>query len=124
VHNPAGLLRVWLESFDAWRGELQSDRERDEEAQRLERTAASRDELMVEWFKGTEGAVQERLAAMAVDAIARLGERGRAELVERSPAVRTWTEAQWSAQLDTYVKAAIRRDLDSFDAWLAKSGRA
>jgi hypothetical protein len=120
VHNPAGLLRVWLESFDAWRAEREGDRDREAEASRLAREAASRDELMLEWFKETEAKVRERVGALAPEARDAIREEGRAELLARSPAVRTWTEQQWEAQLDTYVKSVVRRDLDGFETWLAR----
>jgi hypothetical protein len=123
VHNPGGLLRVWLESFESWRAELEADRTRDEEAKRLARQAASRDELMLEWFKLTEAAVQERVSALDGGTLAAMKQRGRADLLTRSPAVRTWTDAQWESQLDTYVKAEIRRELESFESWLQRTGR-
>ncbi len=119
VHNPAGLLRVWLESFDAWRPELAAERERDIEARRREQETASREELMLEWFRFTEAEVQARFDALDPDVRAEIEARGRAELMAKSSAVRTWTDQQWAAQLATYVRSELRRDLDGFDAWLA-----
>lgn len=121
VHNPAGLLRVWLESFDAWRPELAAERERDIEARRREQETASRDELMLDWFRFTEAEVQKRFDALDPDVRTEIEARGRAELLGKSSAVRTWTDQQWAAQLATYVRSELRRDLDGFDTWLAKT---
>jgi hypothetical protein len=123
VHNPAGLLRVWLESFASWRGELDADRRRDEELRRAEQASLSRDELMLEWFKETEAKVQERVDGLDPETRSAMRARGRDELLAKSPAVRTWNERQWETQLDTYVKGEIRRDLESFDEWLRRTGR-
>lgn len=122
VHNPAGLLRVWLESFDAWRPELAAERDAEEQARRAAAESLTKDELMLEWFRETEELVQERYAALDEDTreITRL--RGRRQMLAKSPSVRAWNEQQWEAQLETFVKSEIRRELGTFEEWLARRG--
>lgn len=120
VHNPAGLLRVWLESFDAWRPELEADKARDEEAKRVAREALSKDELMVEWFRETEAEAERRFAGLGAAERAALEARGREELLVKSPAVRTWSDQQWAQQLEIFAKAELRRELGGFEAWLER----
>lgn len=120
VHNPAGLLRVWLDSFEAWRPELQEEKRREEEARRAEQAALSRDELMLEWFKETEAETERRYRELSVSDRATIAARGREELLAKSPSVRTWTPEQWENQLEIYTKSEIRRELDGFETWLAR----
>jgi hypothetical protein len=120
VHNPAGLLRVWIESFDAWRPELAAEHRREEEARRAAEAARSHDELMIEWFRQTDAEAERRVAELDPAAREALDVRGREELSARSAAVRSWSEQQWRAQLDTFARSEIRRELPSFDEWLAR----
>jgi hypothetical protein len=119
VHNPAGLLRVWIESFDAWRPELAAEHRREEEARRAAEAAMSHDELMIEWFRETDAEAERRVAELDPAVREALDTRGREELSARSAAVRSWSEQQWRAQLDTFARSEIRRELPSFDEWLA-----
>ena len=51
-----------------------------------------------------------------------VGAIGRERMLAQSPSVRYWSEEQWDTQLDTYVRSEIRRQLESFDEWLARRG--
>jgi hypothetical protein len=120
VHNPAGLLRVWIESFDAWRPELSAARQRDEEALDLAREIQTKEELMLAWFKETEAHVQTRLETLDESAREAMRARGRQTLGALSPSASHWTPDQWESQLDSFVRSELRREMGPFEEWLAQ----
>jgi hypothetical protein len=117
VKNPAGLLRVWLESFDAWRPELEAARARAEEARRAAEQVRTKEELMLEWLQEADAEVDKRFAALPAEERDRMRAEGRARLESMSPSVKHWSADQWDHQLDTYVRSELRKECASFEAW-------
>lgn len=119
VKNPAGLLRVWLESFDSWRPQLLVQYNRDREAEQFSRSTREKTDLTVEWFEYVEETVSRLRKEMNPREVEKLSREARKEIEKLSPASVNWNEEIWNDSIEGWIRRRLETRVKPFEVWKA-----